>query len=238
MIAPVIDLSHPGTGPALWHHAMRNMGPWIFDANRHRRLVVAAPHPDDETLGAGGIIAEASRRGLPVVVVSLTDGEAATDEVGLGDRRHGELLASLRCLAPPGVQRVVRCRLPDGGLSERREELIAILRSETDAGDLLLAPLYCDGHPDHDAVGTAALSLAAQPGIDVGFFPIWAWHWHDPSVSVVAAGGRRIELSPASSAAKARALACFVSQTCGADPVLPAHFLDRFGDSYEVVVQP
>ena len=37
-------------------------------------LVVVAPHPDDESLGCGGFIAESCQRGQPPMVLVLTDG--------------------------------------------------------------------------------------------------------------------------------------------------------------------
>lgn len=40
------------------------------------RVLVLAPHPDDEVLGAGGILGEAVRRGIPVRVVFLTHGDS------------------------------------------------------------------------------------------------------------------------------------------------------------------
>ena len=40
------------------------------------RILVLAPHPDDEVLGAGGMLREAMRRGLPVRVVFLTNGDS------------------------------------------------------------------------------------------------------------------------------------------------------------------
>ncbi|HEX4497934.1 MAG TPA: PIG-L family deacetylase, partial [Thermoanaerobaculia bacterium] len=40
------------------------------------RILVLAPHPDDEVLGAGGVLREAVRRGLPVRVVFLTHGDS------------------------------------------------------------------------------------------------------------------------------------------------------------------
>jgi LmbE family N-acetylglucosaminyl deacetylase len=42
----------------------------------HDRILVLAPHPDDEVLGAGGILREAVSRGLPVRVVFLTHGDS------------------------------------------------------------------------------------------------------------------------------------------------------------------
>jgi LmbE family N-acetylglucosaminyl deacetylase len=40
------------------------------------RVLVLAPHPDDESLGCGGILHEAVRAGIPVHVVFLTNGDA------------------------------------------------------------------------------------------------------------------------------------------------------------------
>jgi hypothetical protein len=41
------------------------------------RLLVIAPHCDDETLGAGGTIAQARRQGLAVRVVFMTNGDGS-----------------------------------------------------------------------------------------------------------------------------------------------------------------
>lgn len=238
MPAPVIDLSHNGTASDDWRRVVRSLPPWNPAGGHPQRLIVVAPHPDDETIGVGGMIAEAGRRGMPVVVVSLTDGEAASPANGLADRRHAELLAALECLVPGGVDDVVRCRLPDGGLAGRQAIVAEIIEAHTSPGDLVVAPLWCDGHPDHDAVGEAAMSLVSRRDIEVGFFPIWAWHWHDPETTVIATGGRREDLSPVDVAAKAAALSCFHSQTSEVDPVLPEHFLRRLVDPHEVIVQP
>ena len=49
------------------------------------RLLVLAPHPDDEVLGAAGMIDAAVRRGAAVRVVVATDGEAGPDKSGAGN---------------------------------------------------------------------------------------------------------------------------------------------------------
>ena len=46
-----------------------------FDFGDAKRLLVIAPHPDDETLGTGGIIQEALARGLQVKVLVFTNGD-------------------------------------------------------------------------------------------------------------------------------------------------------------------
>lgn len=56
------------------------------------RTLVVAPHRDDETLLAGGLIASQRRRGIDVQVVAVTDGESAYGgaDKRLAQRRRGE----------------------------------------------------------------------------------------------------------------------------------------------------
>ncbi|MEO6125789.1 MAG: PIG-L family deacetylase [Ilumatobacteraceae bacterium] len=235
MPAPAIDLSHPGTAPTAWQPVVEALPLWQLQPQRHRRVVVVAPHPDDETLGVGGLIADASSAGMDILVISLTDGEAAFTEVGLGERRHHELKAAMECLAPVAALTIERVGLPDGGLTDRHEQIAAAITDRLQRGDLVFAPLSCDGHPDHDAVGAVVESLV-RDDIDVCFYPIWSWHWHQPSTSVIGVSGRRSVMSPAAAAAKAAALECYRSQTAGDDPILPDHFRGRFDSPFEVIV--
>lgn len=50
------------------------------------RLLIVAPHPDDEVLGCGGLIATAVAQGIPVRVVYLTSGDGFTVAAALTAR--------------------------------------------------------------------------------------------------------------------------------------------------------
>ena len=95
------------------------------------RLLVVAPHPDDETLGAGGLIQRVLERGGMVRVVLITAGdgyvEAVQHETGLphprpsqyiayGERRLREARAAVRELGEDRVRLQV-LGFPDGGLT-------------------------------------------------------------------------------------------------------------------------
>lgn len=239
-VDPTIDLAHHGVHHAQWRDVLRRLE--AFRPDPYGRLVVVAPHPDDETLGAGGLIAETSARGTPVLVVSITDGEAAWPEQDLerplAERRHGELLRAMARLGTVAPVAVNRWQLPDGGLAGLQGAIATRLDEVVRPGDLVVGPLPCDGHPDHDAVGAAVLSLADDPRTEIGLFPVWAWHWHDPDDSVINWCGRRLDLSVSAMDAKREALAMFVSQTSGDEPILPEHFLQRFDEPFEVLVRP
>lgn len=113
--------------------------------------VVVVPHPDDETLAAGGLIAALREKGVDVTVVAVTDGEHAyTDNAGLATMRCGE---QTRALARLGVaeNKIVRLGLVDSDVSGQERELAAKLRPLIRAKTQVLAPWVGDFHPDHEA---------------------------------------------------------------------------------------
>jgi LmbE family N-acetylglucosaminyl deacetylase len=95
----------------------------------HQRLLVLAPHCDDETLGAAGAILAAHRAGLDVQVVIATNGDGyrfatmedfrrlyphAQDFVRMGNLRQQESLAAMRVLGVNSAQ-VIFLSYPDRG---------------------------------------------------------------------------------------------------------------------------
>jgi LmbE family N-acetylglucosaminyl deacetylase len=95
------------------------------------RVLVVAPHPDDETLAVGGLIHRLARARVPVRVVFLTNGDGypeavsgtlraprpeAADYVALGALRQREAVAALRHLGVAG-RHVRFLGFPDRGLA-------------------------------------------------------------------------------------------------------------------------
>ena len=81
--------------------------------NSDESILIISPHPDDETLGAGGLIQNALKLGVPVHVVFMTDGDAfrvgvaryyhefhvrTGDYIKYGMMREGESRAALETL--------------------------------------------------------------------------------------------------------------------------------------------
>ncbi len=209
------------------------------------RLVVVAPHPDDEVLGAAGLMRQAVAQGLTVEVVAVTDGEASHP----GLRRHPSTLRARRrheTLAALGELdldvAIHRLTLPDGGVAGREALLLARLTTILDPGALCVSPWRRDGHPDHDATGRASAAACHRTGAVLVEFPVWAWHWATPTSGLPAAALRRLGLSRADQAAKAAAIARFGSQIrphpdAPDDPVvLPPAVLERFRRRFETFI--
>nr|WP_272917768.1 bifunctional PIG-L family deacetylase/class I SAM-dependent methyltransferase [Nocardioides flavescens] len=215
-----------------------------------RRVVVVAAHPDDESLGAGGLVHRAHALGVEVVVVVATDGEASHPHsptrtpADLARVRREELREAVHRLAPRA--RVHHLGLPDGALGEHRDALTAALVETVGDGRgcLLVAPWRRDGHADHEAAGTAAATAAARTEADLWEYPVWFWHWGRPDQAPWD-DLRVLDLDPDERLAKAAAQAAHRSQVeplsdqPGDEALLGPGLLSHFAGPREVyVLQP
>ncbi len=211
------------------------------------RLVVVSPHPDDEVLACGGLMASAHALGREVLVVSVTDGEACYPDQPewpperLRDARQLELDRALERLGLAEAPRIA-WHVSDGAVAAHEAELQQWLRAVLREGDLLLAPWHLDGHPDHEAVGRACAQAAAACGCGLREYPVWGWHWLDPAVAPrVWQGASRFALAPSLLLRKRQAIEEFVTQTGAvreltSPPILPEYVLRRFQRDYEVLL--
>ncbi|MBM4061110.1 MAG: PIG-L family deacetylase, partial [Planctomycetes bacterium] len=165
----------------------------------HGRVLVFAPHPDDEVVGPGGCLALHARAGDPVRVVVATTGGAGDpdrrfDPSTYAARREAESRAGLREL---GVHDAVYWRLPDNqALSESDLELGRQLATAALAEfrpDVVYLPWEREGHPDHHAlheIVVAALARAGCRGEALGY-EVWNAMVPDFVVDVTAVAERK-----------------------------------------------
>jgi LmbE family N-acetylglucosaminyl deacetylase len=210
------------------------------------QLLVISAHPDDEVLGAGGLLATMAASDSPAPrFVTVTDGEAshpvAPSQLGrdLGSRRAVEVTDSLRALGHSAPQ-ITRLQLPDSAVADHVDRLACQLERIVGTADLVLCPARSDGHIDHATVGEVTVEVCADL-VQVWEFPIWVWHWTRPGdLGIPWDRAKRFEIGPEVVRRKQRALACFLSQIAplpGDDTqsvVLPPDVLEHFGRPYEV----
>jgi LmbE family N-acetylglucosaminyl deacetylase len=134
-----------------------------LDCERATALIVIAPHPDDDVLGCGSLIARAAER-MPVTVVYVTDGSASHrgsptyPPERIRTVRNEEARRGLRALHPDA--HAIFLNWPDGCVpradSADAEPLLRVLRIEIPADrDIAVAmPWRRDHHADHVAVAT------------------------------------------------------------------------------------
>src|SRR5512146_897064 len=178
-----------------------------------RSAVIVAAHPDDEVLGAGGLIAMLAASHARLRLVAVTDGEAShrghTRPASIARRRAAETATALRTLGARTAE-VIRLGLPDGRLDGHENQLAAALAPLVTDFDLCLAPWDRDKHPDHEAAGQAARRAGARA---VYCFPVWMWHWASPGDPRVPWDqALRVPLPPPAVSRKRAAIRCFASQ--------------------------
>ena len=153
------------------------------------RLLILAPHPDDESLATGGLIQRAVKAGAQVRVLFATDGDnnpwpqrfverklqiGFTDRARWGRRRRKEALNALELLGlPRSSARFLS--LPDQGITNllmRAEEgVLFTLWAELSEWEptVFVIPSATDAHPDHSAlfalVNLALMRLDRTPRI-------------------------------------------------------------------------
>jgi LmbE family N-acetylglucosaminyl deacetylase len=236
----------PGTPERAWATSRLGEVPPLRLPDCAERLLVLAAHPDDETLGAGGLIHTASRLGTAVDVLVASDGAASHPRSSthspqrLARLRRAEAEQAIAELAP--AARVRFLGLPDGSLTGQHRTLITEVRSLLGSGSWLVAPWIGDRHPDHEACGQAALALGGE-ALACWQYPIWAWHWAEPDgASLPWPQLRRMDLDAAAGAAKHRAIRCYASQhrplseLPGDEAILPAHVVAHFRRPYEIFI--
>lgn len=153
------------------------------------RLLVLAPHPDDESLAAGGLLQRALACGATVCVAYATDGEnnpwpqrvlehrvwiGPRQRAAWGARRCIEAAAALAALGAEDIT-VHRLAWPDGGITWRMldalPDLLGALREllVAERPTVLALPDLADRHPDHSALhvlvdlALQGLPVAEQP---------------------------------------------------------------------------
>ncbi len=194
-------------------------------------VVVVAPHPDDETLGCGGVIAQLRARGNLVHVLVISDGTRSHPRSQqyppprLKQVRQAETLAALALLQVES-ENVTFLGLPDGAVphlslpsgpyepaAQAALELCQTYLRQT-APRTIFVPYQFDPHRDHRAswqLVQGAIASLPQPPRRLEY-PIWDW---DPRQRQPLAEGYRawrldvgaqVEL-------KRQAIHCYRSQT-------------------------
>lgn len=140
------------------------------------RLLCVLAHPDDESLGVGGLLARSAAEGVETYLLTATRGErgwqGAPEEYpgpeALGRLREAELRAAAAVLGLREVQ-ILGCGDGELDAADWPEAVAAVtdaVRRVRPQVVVTFGPDGATGHPDHIAVSqlaTAALVCAADP---------------------------------------------------------------------------
>ena len=185
-------------------------------------FLVCSPHPDDETLGCGGLLLQANAAGIPAAVLILTDGagshpgsrEFAPPRLAHLRRREASSATAELGLRP---DRLHFLDLPDAASPSSgpafEAAVAAIVEVATDVGArTLFVTSGRDPHCDHETAFAMACRAARRLGARLWAYPIWSLHLpREDEVDAVPPNGWRLDVAR-EIATKRRALARYASQ--------------------------
>jgi len=203
------------------------------------RVVLVAPHPDDEILALGATLAQLSAQGHGIHIYAVTDGEGShpRSTEWTPDRLRAERpLETERALAQLNIRATVeRLGFPDGAVAAHEKDLAQRLQLRSD--DTVFVTWRHDGHADHEACARATLAAARSSGASCIEFPVWALvPGHAAHKGLQGRRMRQVLVSPVFSAAKRRAISAFGSQLqadAGTPPVLTPQALSVWQEPTE-----
>lgn len=203
--------------------ARRELQPVLTDPPAKRRILVVAPHMDDEVFGCGGTLTRAAALGSEIRVVFISDGSQGYDparvdltpealavfEQQLSETRKAE---AKRAGAILGYSEPVFLDLPDGrvahAISGATQRLAQLIREVSP--DVVFLPFFTDPHPDHWASNRLLIEAAAAGGLGPAVmcwgYEVWSPLVANTFVDVTAVMER-----------KQQAMAVFESQTIDVD---------------------
>jgi LmbE family N-acetylglucosaminyl deacetylase len=201
----------------------------MFSFSKSDKVLVIAPHPDDESLGAGGLLQRLFAEGIPVRILFATNGEnnawaqrywekrwmiGPVERVRWGRRRREEALNAISVLG--GKADCAKfLNLPDQGITDLLmqgdPDLSLLIAEEIKNWEPTLAviPTIQDAHPDHSALSVAcsmALNSAGRSMIQA-----WKYLVHKPKVQITQ-DPLTLLLSPEEVERKRRAILCHETQ--------------------------
>lgn len=194
----------------------------------NERVVVLAPHMDDEVIGCGGTLAQHVACGAEVTVVFLTDGRHG-GKLSSGEDKDGDGITSSRkreaerALAELGISRLIYLDAEDGqlsstpGIARALYEALAAARPE-----IVYLPFFLEEHPDHRAASTLLADAVRGTSLNFRCHGYEVWTPLFPNCLV------RID---ATVEAKRRALAHYQTQLAEADYLHTALGLNAYRSS-------
>ncbi len=151
--------------------------------NPSDRTIIIAPHPDDEVIGCGGLIARRVDEGRPPHIVIMTGGEGShrgccsipSDEIKTA--RRGLTRKALATLGVP-ESHIHELDYPDGNIdishpqTGRLKALLSELKPEA-----VFVPHWGEGWPDHIKTAHIIKEIASK-GIEIWEYCVWMWYYN------------------------------------------------------------
>lgn len=152
--------------------------------NKINRILILAPHPDDEVFGCSGLIQQQISAGKEVYIIFMTRGESS--HKGCCNIEQNELISERAKLTDKALKllnvskdNIYRLSYPDGSLcyesveTEKLKDLISTIRP-----DAIFVPHSGEGWNDHIETQNIAKKLINDKNIELYAYCVWFWYYN------------------------------------------------------------
>lgn len=148
------------------------------------KILILAPHPDDEVFGCSGLIQQQITLGREVYIIFMSRGESSHSNCCNIDK---EFLKSERAkltdnaLSLLGVKQhnIFRLSYPDGSISYSSEETKKLKNLIDQINpDTIFVPHSGEGWNDHIETQNIAMELIKDTNIELYAYCVWFWYYN------------------------------------------------------------
>jgi LmbE family N-acetylglucosaminyl deacetylase len=193
-------------------HRITHRMPVKLRAIEKQRVLVVAPHPDDEVIAVGGNLALHQRLGSEVLTLFVTQDDPAATVVRKGEaERVARLLGFDHRFLP----------FPQGSISLHEPALTRMIADaiRSFSPDVIYCPFPGDHHRDHQATTASTGAAVAETRYkgDVWCYELWSCLWPNIGIDISSV----VDI-------KRDAINCYASQVAYVDYVEGALGLNRY----------
>ena len=147
------------------------------------RMLIIAPHPDDEVMGMGGVICRLTQLGYPPHIIILSKGELSHQ--GCCDTPN-EVIKTTRCQLAISVMKSLGLpsdhlhilNFPDGKISAGDPEMQHLKTIiQTVSPQMVFIPHYGERWPDHIHAAEIVNTLLS-PQVEIYEYCVWLWYYN------------------------------------------------------------
>jgi len=167
---PDIDLAADIYSTDFFRH---NLKPLPVDTTKMKKIIVFAPHQDDEVIGCGGLLSKLHEQGTEIHLIFLTDGENSSRNMSMTRHREAKnvslsLNATMHEIGISNVDLTVN--------QSHIDKIIGILETVDPYAVFATWPL--DMPPIHRLCNVVIVNAMAKSGLDLAQLPIFSYQVH------------------------------------------------------------
>jgi len=148
-----------------------------------KNIVVFAPHPDDETLGCGGTIAELASSGNNINIVFLTDGTSShTKFISRQELKSIRIKEAEKAAYELGIKsgNLHFLEITDGNLDKQYKKTVSLIAEtlKNNKPDIIFVTSGKEFPDDHFFTNKSVLEAVKESSISPDIYEYLIWYWH------------------------------------------------------------